>query len=61
MTKFAALHQEIQVNFRYGVYFTQDVFARHNPLLSEIVARRERGFAPEDSGGRGSRPLSASS
>jgi 3-dehydroquinate synthase len=38
MTKFAALHQEIQVNFRYGVYFTQDVFARHNPLLAEIVA-----------------------
>ena len=38
MKKFAALHQEIQVNFRYGVYFTQDVFARHNPLLSEIVA-----------------------
>ena len=38
MTKFADLHQEIQVNFRYGVYFTQDVFARHNPLLSEIVA-----------------------
>jgi 3-dehydroquinate synthase len=38
MKKFAALHQEIQVNFRYGVYFTQDVFARHNPLLAEIVA-----------------------
>ncbi len=39
MTKFAALHQEIQVNFHYGVYFTQEVFAPHNPLLAEIVAR----------------------
>jgi 3-dehydroquinate synthase len=39
MTKFAALHQEIQVNFRYGVYFTQDVFDCQNSLFSEIVAR----------------------
>ena len=38
MTTRAALHQEIQVNFRYGVYFTEDVFAPQNPLLSEIVA-----------------------
>jgi 3-dehydroquinate synthase len=38
MTTFAAFHPEIQVNFRYGVYFTQDVFARHNPLFAEIVA-----------------------
>ena len=38
MTILAAFHPEIRVNFRYGVYFTQDVFARHNPLLSEIVA-----------------------
>jgi 3-dehydroquinate synthase len=38
MTTLAALHQEIRVNFRYGVYFTQDVFARNNPLLFEIVA-----------------------
>jgi 3-dehydroquinate synthase len=32
------LHQEIRVNFRYGVYFTQDVFALHNPLLAGIMA-----------------------
>jgi 3-dehydroquinate synthase len=38
MTTFAAFHQEIRVNFRYGVYFTKDVFALHNPLLAEIVA-----------------------
>ncbi len=38
MTEFAALHQEIRVNFRYGVYFTQEVFGRHNPLLAGIVA-----------------------
>jgi 3-dehydroquinate synthase len=38
MTILATLHQEIQVNFRYGVYFTKDVFAPQNPLLAEIVA-----------------------
>ena len=38
MTTFAAFHQEIRVDFRYGVYFTQDVFALNNPLLAEIVA-----------------------
>ena len=38
MTTLAPLHQEIRVNFRYGVYFTEDVFAPHNPLLAEIVA-----------------------
>ena len=38
MTTRAALHQEIQVTFRYGVYFTEEVFAPQNPLLSEIVA-----------------------
>jgi 3-dehydroquinate synthase len=37
MTEFAALHQEIRVNFRYGVYFTKDVFELHNPLLAEIA------------------------
>jgi 3-dehydroquinate synthase len=41
MTILAALHQEIRVNFRYGVYFTKDVFALNNPLLSEIVAGGE--------------------
>jgi 3-dehydroquinate synthase len=38
MTTLAHLHQEIQVNFRYGVYSTKDLFAPHNPLLAEIVA-----------------------
>ena len=38
MTRLPPLHQEIRVNFRYGVYFTEDVFAPHNPLLAEIVA-----------------------
>ena len=38
MTTLAALHQEIRVTCRYGVYFTRDVFALHNPLLAEIVA-----------------------
>jgi len=38
MTTLAALHQEIQVSFRYGVYFTQGVLAPENPLLAEIVA-----------------------
>ncbi len=38
MTTPAALHQEFQVTFRYGVYFTQGVFAPHNPLLAEIMA-----------------------
>ena len=38
MTTPAALHQEIQVTFRYGVYFTQEVFAPHNPLLAKIMA-----------------------
>jgi 3-dehydroquinate synthase len=38
MTELAALHQEIQVNFRYGVYFTRDVFGADNPLLSGLVA-----------------------
>jgi len=38
MTTLADLHQEIRVIFRYGVYFTKDVFALHNPLLAEIVA-----------------------
>jgi 3-dehydroquinate synthase len=37
MMIFAAFHQEIRVDFRYGVYFTRDVFALNNPLLSEIV------------------------
>ncbi|RJR47628.1 MAG: 3-dehydroquinate synthase [Deltaproteobacteria bacterium] len=37
MTILAVLHQEIRVNFRYGVYFTQDLFAPHNPLLAEIT------------------------
>ena len=41
MTILAALHQKIRVNFRYGVYFTKDVFALNNPLLSEIVAGGE--------------------
>jgi 3-dehydroquinate synthase len=34
----APLHQEIRVNFRYGVYFTENVFAPRNPLLAEILA-----------------------
>ena len=38
MTTYAAFHQEIRVNYRYGVYFTKDVFAPQNPLLAEIVA-----------------------
>jgi 3-dehydroquinate synthase len=38
MTTLAPLHQEIRVNFHYGVYFTEDVFAADNPLLAEIVA-----------------------
>jgi 3-dehydroquinate synthase len=38
MTTLAHLHQKIQVNFRYGVYFTKDLFAPPNPLLAEIVA-----------------------
>jgi 3-dehydroquinate synthase len=38
MTRLAPLHQEIQVNFRYGVYFTEDVLAPHNPLLAGIMA-----------------------
>ncbi len=37
MTTLAPLHQEILVNYRYGVYFTEDVFAPNNPLLAEIV------------------------
>lgn len=37
MMTHAALYQEIQVNFRYGVYFTRDVFALSNPLLREMV------------------------
>ena len=36
MTKPAVLHQEIQVNFRYGVYFTNRVFAPDNPLLAKL-------------------------
>jgi 3-dehydroquinate synthase len=39
MTIISELHQEIRVNFRYGVYFTKDVFALHNSLLSEILVR----------------------
>ena len=38
MTPLAHLHQEIQVKFRYGVYFTQDLFGPANPVLAEIVA-----------------------
>ncbi len=38
MTMLPPLHQEIRVNFRYGVYFTEDVLAPHNPLLAEVVA-----------------------
>jgi 3-dehydroquinate synthase len=38
MTTPAALHQDIQVNYRYGVYFTQEVFGLHNPLLARLVA-----------------------
>lgn len=38
MTEIASLHQEIRVNFHYRVYFTKEVFALYNPLLSEIVA-----------------------
>jgi 3-dehydroquinate synthase len=38
MTTLAPLHQEVRVNFRYGVYFTQDVLAPHNPLLAGIMA-----------------------
>jgi 3-dehydroquinate synthase len=38
MTTLAPLHQEIRVNFRYGVYFTKDVFAPHNPILAGIMA-----------------------
>jgi 3-dehydroquinate synthase len=38
MTTPVALHQDIQVNFRYGVYFTQAVFAPHNALLARLVA-----------------------
>jgi 3-dehydroquinate synthase len=38
MTTLSPLHQEIRVNFRYGVYFTEDVFAPHNPILAGIMA-----------------------
>jgi 3-dehydroquinate synthase len=38
MTTLAPLHQEIRVNFRYGVYFTEDVLAPDNPLLAGIMA-----------------------
>jgi 3-dehydroquinate synthase len=38
MTSLPPLHQDIRVNYRYGVYFTEDVFAPHNPLLAEIIA-----------------------
>jgi 3-dehydroquinate synthase len=34
----SALHQEIRVSFRYGVYFTTGVFAGDNPLLARVVA-----------------------
>ncbi|MDD2902531.1 MAG: 3-dehydroquinate synthase [Syntrophales bacterium] len=39
MTTPAVLHQEIQVKFRYGVYFTKDLLTPHNPLLAEIVTQ----------------------
>jgi 3-dehydroquinate synthase len=38
MTILAPLHQDIRVTFRYGVYFTEDVLAPHNPLLAGIMA-----------------------
>jgi len=37
MRRFPPIHQEIRVNFRYGVYFTDKVFAPANPLLAEIA------------------------
>jgi len=37
MTNPAPLQQEIQVRFRYGVYFTTAVFAGHNPLLKDLI------------------------
>ncbi len=38
MTTPAALHQEIRVTYRYGVYFTRELFAPANPLLAEVAA-----------------------
>jgi 3-dehydroquinate synthase len=31
------IQQEIQVTFRYPVYFTRDVFLRSNPLLKNVI------------------------
>ena len=44
MTKIAHLSQEILVNFHFRVYFSKDVFALHNSLLSEIVASNGADF-----------------
>jgi 3-dehydroquinate synthase len=33
------IQQDIQVNYRYAVHFTQDVFAADNPLLKDVVAQ----------------------
>jgi 3-dehydroquinate synthase len=38
MDTLTALHQEIRVSYRFGVYFTPNVFARDNSLLAETVA-----------------------
>jgi 3-dehydroquinate synthase len=32
-----ALHQNFHVNFRYGVYFTKNIFNRSNPLLLNVL------------------------
>jgi 3-dehydroquinate synthase len=37
------IHQDIQVNFRYAVHFTRDLFAPNNPLLKDTVASYPAG------------------
>jgi 3-dehydroquinate synthase len=37
------IQQDIQVNFRYAVHFTQDLFAADNPLFKDIVAPDSTG------------------
>jgi 3-dehydroquinate synthase len=37
----AVIHQRIAVSFEYPVCFTRNAFAPENPVLTEVVARRE--------------------
>ena len=56
------IEQEFKVSFRYGVYFTQNLFAADNSLLADIITENHTSGAPPkllfviDSGVAGTHP-----